>query len=74
MFKQLKQTEKFYICPLLRLSMFQKKSKRTLMYLAKQKTIDPKPRAMQPRVLSENFERHGKKMMPFALEEADKNI
>lgn len=54
--------------------MFQKKSKRTLMYLAKQKTIDPKPKAMQPRVLSENFERHGKKMMPFALEEADKNI
>ena len=30
------------------------------MCLAKQKTIDPKPRAMQPRVLSENFERHGK--------------
>ena len=34
------------------------------MYLAKQKTIDPKPRAMQPRVLSENFERHGTKWCP----------
>lgn len=44
------------------------------MYLTLQQTFYADPRELQPRILSENFQRPGKKMMPFVLEEADKNI
>ena len=44
------------------------------MYLTIQQTLDTDPRELQQRILSENFQRPGKKMMPFVFEEADKNI